>query len=372
MRIGLVLTGGVDRSGRERVVPALLWLIERLAVRHDVHIFVLHHEPEPCTYSLLGATVHDLGRSAEPRGLRRWGMRTRLARAVQRAGRFDVLHAYMGMPAGFVTTGVARALRIPAIVTFDSGELVSIPDIDYGLQRRWIDRHAIGATIQRATRITVGTQYMKQQPALRNVQASVIPMGVDTRLFAPGARVPGPPWRLIRVASLNRVKDYPTLLYTLKRVIERVPDVFLDVVGEDTLRGKMQALTQALGLERHVTYHGFQPTDRLAALYARAHLHVVSSLHEAAGVVTLEASCSGLATIGTRVGHVADWAPDRAIAVATRAPELLAGGVLELLRDPARREQIAAKARAWTLAHDADWTERELERIYESVGPAIV
>ena len=41
MRIGLVVSGGVDRSGRERVTPSLLWLVERLARRHDVHVFVL-------------------------------------------------------------------------------------------------------------------------------------------------------------------------------------------------------------------------------------------------------------------------------------------------------------------------------------------
>ncbi|HMF95060.1 MAG TPA: hypothetical protein VKE96_12230, partial [Vicinamibacterales bacterium] len=62
MRIALVVTGGVDQSARERVVPALLWLVERLARRHDVHVFALHYHRSPRSYALLGATVHDLGR----------------------------------------------------------------------------------------------------------------------------------------------------------------------------------------------------------------------------------------------------------------------------------------------------------------------
>src|SRR5216110_677434 len=82
MRIGLVVTGGVDRSGRERVVPSLLWLIERLARRHDVHVFALHHYRDPCTYPLLGATVHDVGRVDGPIGLRRFRLRARLAAAI--------------------------------------------------------------------------------------------------------------------------------------------------------------------------------------------------------------------------------------------------------------------------------------------------
>ena len=31
MRVALVVPGGLDRSGRTRVVPSLLWLVERLA-----------------------------------------------------------------------------------------------------------------------------------------------------------------------------------------------------------------------------------------------------------------------------------------------------------------------------------------------------
>src|SRR5258707_8234658 len=110
MRIGLVVTGGVDRSGRDRVTPILLWLIERLARRHDVHVFVLHYYPHPCSYPLLGATVHDIGRVEGLRGLRRTRQRRRLSAAIDVNGRFDVLHAYQGIPA-IVSAPVARRLR---------------------------------------------------------------------------------------------------------------------------------------------------------------------------------------------------------------------------------------------------------------------
>src|SRR5450756_2029623 len=99
VRIGLLVTGGVDRSGRERVVPTLLWLVERLARRHDVQVFALHYYREPCTYPLLGATVHDVGRVDGPPGLRRFRLRSRLTAALAAHGPFDVLHAYWGMPA---------------------------------------------------------------------------------------------------------------------------------------------------------------------------------------------------------------------------------------------------------------------------------
>src|SRR6185436_18738171 len=121
----------------------------------------------------------------------------------------------------------------------------------------------------------------------------------------------GPPWRLLRVASLNRVKDYPMLMRALARLVPALPGVHLDVVGEDTLDGSVQQLAKALGVDAHVTFHGFQPTDALAPFYARAHLHLVSSRHEAAGIVVLEAAAAGVPTIGTRVGFLADWSRER-------------------------------------------------------------
>lgn len=368
MRLGLVVSGGVDRSGRERVVPSLLWLVERLARRHDVHVFVLHYYPEPCRYRLLGATVHDIGRVKGPPGLRRGQQRRRLAALVQAQGPFDLLHAYQGMPA-VVATRFATRLGIPVVVTLDSGELTSIDDIQYGLQRRWVDRRGVASALRAAARVTVATDFMARMvpDGFSRAPVAVIPIGIDASLFPLATRVEGPPWRLLRVASLNRVKDHPALLHALACLVGRGLDVHLDVVGQDTMDGSVQALTRTLHLESRVTFHGFEPSDRLAAFYARAHLHLVPSRHEAAGVVTLEAAATGLATVGTAVGHVADWHPDRAVAVPIRDPNALAGAVIDLLQDPPRRQRVASAARAWTLAHDADWTARQFEATYTEI-----
>jgi glycosyltransferase involved in cell wall biosynthesis len=371
MRIGLVVTGGVDRSGRERVTPSLLWLIERLARRHDVHVFVLHYYPRPCTYPLLGATVHDIGRVEGRRVLRPIRRRQRLAAAIEANGRFDLLHAYQGIPA-VVCAPIARRLRVPLIVTLDSGELAAIGDIGYGLQRRWLDRRGIASAARAAARVTVATSFMAGlvPEDFSRDPVEVIPFGIDASAFPPATRVEAPPWRLLRVASLNRVKDYPTLLRALTQLVDRRLEVHLDIVGEDTMDGSTQALARALGLESRVTFHGFQATDRLAAFCARAHLHVVSSRHEAAGVVVLEAAGTHLATVGTAVGYVADWHPDRALAVPVDDPAALATAIDEMLHDPPRRDRVASAARAWTLAHDADWTAEQFERIYAEVRQA--
>src|SRR5215204_4617146 len=66
VKIVLVVPGGFDRSGSERVIPALLWLTERLAHHNEVHVCVLGGADEPASYRLAGAQVHVLGRLALP------------------------------------------------------------------------------------------------------------------------------------------------------------------------------------------------------------------------------------------------------------------------------------------------------------------
>ena len=367
MRVAFVVRGGVDRSGRERVIPALLWLVERLARRHDLHVFALEHERRPSTYGLLGATVHDLGRVRAIRGFRRRAQLSRLMTALTRVGPVDLLHAYWALPAGHVAAAAARRLGVPLIVTADSGEWTSLPEIEYGLQRRWLDRHAVRAAMRGAARVTVCTEFMAALAARHAVRdAVVIPLGVPRpRDRNPPVRPEGPPWRLLHVASINPVKDHATLLRALVQVIAAGLDVHLDVVGEDTMQGAVRQLAEHLGVARHVTFHGFQPSDWLDAFYARAHLLVLSSRHEAAGVVVLEAAAAGVPTVGTAVGYVADGARgNRAVAVPVNAPGALAEAVVDLLRDPLRRARVAAAARGWTLAHDADWTADQFDDLY--------
>lgn len=361
MRIALVATGGFDRSGRERVIPALLWLVERLAHRHDVHVFVLQYHDAPCTYSLLGATIHDLGR---PRGPIRQARA--LIHAMRGVGSLDVVHGYWATPAGVAAACAARRLGVASVVTLDSGELVSLPEFGYGLQRTWRGRTSVRLACRLATIVTVCSESMRTRARARGIDPRVIPFGVDRRWFESAApRAEGPPWRLLQVASLNRVKDHTTLLQAVSRLRARGRDVRLDLVGEDTLGGELQRIASGLGFGEAVTCHGFQPTDRLRACYERAHLYVQSSRHEAAGVAVLEAAVAGVPIVGTRVGYVADFAPARAVSVPAGDPDALGGAIDALLGDPSRRARLAEAAGRWAIEHDADWTAAELERLYE-------
>ena len=364
MRLALVVAGGVDESGSERVIPSLLWLIDRLARRNDLHVFALRYLAAARSYSLLGAQVHDLGR---PSGFRR--QQRALHAALHTWGPFDLVHGYWAVPAGLHAAISSKRLGVPAVATLDSGEFISVPAIDYGLQTTPASRLAVFATCRLVARVTVCTEYQARLARTFGVSPEIIPLGVDTRLFVPAShRVEGPPWRLIHVASLNRVKDQTLLLEAMRELRRNDVDVHLDVVGEDTLDGAIQRLAIELGLRDDVTFHGFTRSLELVPLYQRSHLAVMTSHHEAAGVATLEAAACGVATIGTNVGYVADWADHGSIAVTSRHASDIASAIARVLEDRHLRDRLAAAAHAFAVANNADWTAARMERLYQEIA----
>jgi glycosyltransferase involved in cell wall biosynthesis len=369
MRIAWVVPGGVDESGRERVVPCWLSLLSRLAQRHEVVVFSAAFDATPRTYPFLGATVVNLGRSSAPRGLRFQGQYRVLAPLVAERGPFDLFHGFWGVPGGLLAAISARRSGAPSLVTFDSGELVACPDIGYGLQGHWPGRLQVALTARLASRVVVCTEYMRLLAEQRGIDAALAPFGADVSPPTPNPRrSDGSPWRLLHVASLNRVKDQPTLLNAFRRIVARVPDTHLDIVGEDTLDGTMQALAQRLGIGPYVTFHGFQPLERVHDFYARAHLLLQSSRHEAAGMTVVEAAMAGVPTVGTRVGHVADWSPDAAVAVPVRDDTALADAVTALLLNPPLRERLARAAHNRAAALNGDDTTERYEQLYQEIA----
>lgn len=367
MRIALIVPGGVDRSGRERVIPALLWLIERLARQHDVLVVALHQEPEPSRYSLLGAQVVNLGQVTRgPRGVGSVQRLRRLMPILASNGLgFDVLHGFSVGEAGLLAGVAGRLLRVPVVVSVMGGELVWLRQIGYGGQRNWRSRARVRLGFRLANVVTAPSRYVQAHAVRRQAGTLWMPLGVDAALFdVPVARPEGPPWRLLQVASINHVKDPPTMFRALRLVADRQPAVQFDWVGQDTLDGAMQRMVASLGLSDIVTFHGFWPTDEIAPLYRRAHLYVQSSLHESQGVAVCEAAAAGVPTVGTGVGLVAEWAPDAALAVPVGDAKALANGILSLLADQQSREHLGRAAQMWVRKHDADWTARQLDGLY--------
>lgn len=312
MKLALIVPGGVDRSGERRVIPALLALLRELTVEHDVHVFSLWQEEARADWLLCGAQVHNIGRGRE-----RWRTLAALA-AEHRRAPFDRLQAIWSGACGQIAVAAGLWLRVPSAVHVAGGELADVPDIGYGGGRQWYRRLIERTTLRAAGEVTAASQPLIAQLARLGVRAQRATLGVDRPMWPvqqPVRRAPHESLRCIHVASLNAVKDQRTLLRAMRLLRESGVNFRLDVVGEDTLAGSIQALAHRYGLEHHARFHGFLTQQQLRPLLAHAHVLVMSSRHEAGPVVVLEAARVGVPTVGTAVGHIAEWAPAAARAV---------------------------------------------------------
>jgi len=126
----------------------------------------------------------------------------------------------------------------------------------------------------------------------------------------------------------------------------------------------MHRSVHALALGDKLHWHGVLRRNALRALMNRADILLMTSLHEAGPLVVLEAAVAGVPTVGTRVGHIADWAPNAAVIVPVVDAEALARETIALLADEPRRLAIAREAQDIAVAIDADSTAASFERIY--------
>ncbi len=361
MKIGLLVPGGVDRSGEVRVVPALLSLVSRLSAEHEVHVFALHQEETPAEWNLLGARVHNIG----AHDTRRRALRA--IRAEHRLGRFQVIQSIWSGTPGLLATLAGRLMGVPAFVHVAGGELVALPDIAYGGRLAWRGRLREAVVLRTATCVTAASDAMTESLGWLGIAARRLPLGADLEIWTPrppAGRNLNRPARLIHVASLNRVKDQGMLLHAMKLLLDAGMEFALDVVGEDTLGGEVQSLARRCGLERRVRFHGFLTQRQLRPIMTEADILLVSSRHEAGPVVVLEAAACGVPTVGTAVGHIAEWAPQAAVSVPIGDAQALAQATASLLADESLRLRVAHEAWSRALQEDAEFTARAFQSMY--------
>ena len=368
MKIAIVTSGGVDRGGVERVVPCLLWLIERLVQAGDeVHVFALHQEPEPGTWTLNGATIHNAGYTRSGRHL--------FAQLLAEHGRapFDVIHSAWSILGALIGGLAGRLLGVPLLVYLGSTELVRFADIQStrsSLRGRMMLRIATSL----ATRVVTPSAQMIELAGKLGISATRAPLGAaldQWPLAPPRRRNPSAVARLLHVAAIVPIKDHGLLVETAAVLKARGVRFEIDAIGEDVAGdGAMRRRAEALGLGERLHFRGFLPHHELRPYFERADLLLVTSRHEADPLVAIEAAIAGVPTAGTKVGHLAEWAPLAARVASPRDSAGLAEAIIDLLADEGARMAVALRAQEWALADHADITTRRYRQIYAEMSTA--
>lgn len=188
----------------------------------------------------------------------------------------------------------------------------------------------------------------------------VVPLGVDTEMFAPSAhRVPG---RIVAIASADRpLKGVVHLLDAVAK-LRTDHEIELQLVSNLAPGGVTEQRISELGIGAavHVS-HGLTDLE-LADLLASAEVMCVPSLYEGFSLPTVEALACGTPVVASRAGalpEVVGTEPDGtsscAVLVEPGDAEALAAAIRGLLDSPEDRARLGAAGRRRALERYS-WT----------------
>lgn len=222
------------------------------------------------------------------------------AAAEQCGASFDLLHCHDWMT---VLCGlrIRETLKKPLVFNLhlpQSGGTFRVID-NLGL---------VGADLVIVNSQAVYNEIMERGLPIRLI--TVIPNGVDTKIFCPAPDWPADDGYILFVGRLVPQKGVDVLLRAFRVILQKSPDVNLIIVGDGELELALKRLARFLGVSHRVSFVKWQTGEALVRLYQRARVVVIPSIYEPFGIVALEAMACERPVIASRLGGLREILED--------------------------------------------------------------
>lgn len=303
-----------------------------------------------------------------PAALRDWAR----ARGVR------IVHAQFGR-GGALALPLARALRVPLVVTFHGGDATKDTHFQPGLRRLGIFPRRWAALRREAALFLCVSDYVRRRLVERGVPAAKLQvhhLGVPMPERLPPAPAST---TLLAVGRLVEKKGFADAIETLRRLRDSHATLDLAIIGDGPLRQTLE--DRARGLP--VRFLGWQSPDQVATAMSRALALLVPSRSAARGdseglpTVVLEAQARGLAVVATRHAGIPEAVEDGVTGLLVPEGDVdgLARACGRLADDPGLRAALVDRAAVSVRAgFDAERQSVRLERLLLDVvataGPA--
>jgi glycosyltransferase involved in cell wall biosynthesis len=165
-------------------------------------------------------------------------------------------------------------------------------------------------------------------------------------------------------ANYTALKAYPDLLEAAHRLVEKGLPVRFVAMGQGPLEQEIRRVHASLGLGDRFLLLGYQ--QDVPRVLSACDVFVLASLNEGLPLALMEALAMGLPIVATSVGGIPEGVSDgvEALLVPPSRPELLAGALETLVRDPQMRRRMAEASLARGEYFHISRAVGELEAVY--------
>jgi glycosyltransferase involved in cell wall biosynthesis len=272
-----------------------------------------------------------------------------VAAAAAAGSRADVVTSYLYADAYGALVGSRGGHRRRPVVLKLTGTLprdrLRAHRLEHDVVRRAL--HGVDA-------VWVNSRYAQEVMADWDRPMDVVPAGVRTDVFRPGAAARSPrPLVLCTSAPDDPRKRVIDLIDAWPAVLASVPDSVLRIVQKTSAAARSRLLARLpAAARRSVEFAGPLDDAALAAAYAHAWVTVAPAVHEALGLTTLESLACGTPVVGADSGATRELLADVGVLYPAADPVALAEAIASVLGgapEPAdgARYRAAVASYAW-------------------------
>ncbi|MFZ0594554.1 MAG: glycosyltransferase family 4 protein [Bryobacteraceae bacterium] len=275
----------------------------------------------------------------------------------------DVVHAFTAGYSSFLLTFVpllaaARANRKPIILNYHDGRAES-----------HFERSPLAIKLARkADRIVVPSGYLAGIFARFGLKARPIFNMIDASRFSFRERRRVKPY-FLHNRGLERHYNPACSLRAFAIVQRKHPDATLDVAHDGPLRGELEALAEALGLN-NVRFLGAVDQNRMRDLYDDAEIYLMSPNADNMPLSILECFASGVPLVSTAAGGVPYMVEDgrTGLLVSPNDHQALATAALRLIEEEGLALQLAANGFRECERYQPDRVAKEWCAVYSELS----
>lgn len=180
-------------------------------------------------------------------------------------------------------------------------------------------------------------------------------------------------FRLVFLGRFTPKKRVDALIYMLQRVLEHVPNVQLELIGDGEEWGRVSSAIRLCEIGKHVQMHGSLPRSKALEIVARCDVYVQHSVtphtgdQEGWALSLSEAALLELPIVATIHNGIPENVIDgkTGYLVPEYNFEMMADRVIELLRDPVKRTQFGRNGRQRFVESEEYTTTYRSNRIHD-------